>query len=1798
MRIAIVNRGEAALRLVRAVRELNAERDLELETLALVTRPDRGAPFAREADSLLALEVPSGSGAAAAYLDREAVVQAMTGAGAEAVWVGWGFVAEDPDFAQRCLDAGLRFIGPPPQAMRLCGDKVEAKRLAERCEVPVVPWSGQPLASLEEAGELAPAIGFPLVLKAAAGGGGRGIRRVDSAEGLALAWREATGEAQRAFGDARVFMERCIQRARHLEVQVAVDARGHGVAFGVRDCTVQRRHQKLIEECPGPTNTPALTARLEAWALSFAREAGYRNVGTVEFIQDLDAAGDDPAGAIYFMEMNARLQVEHPVTECVYGVDLVKLQIGLALGEHLDGPAPVPRGAAIEVRLNAEDPTRGFAPAPGLVARFDAPQGPGIRVDSGVMAGSEIPPDFDSNVAKVIAWGSTRREALARMQRALYETAIIVEGGATNKALLAELLADPDVRAGRVDTGWLDRRESVEERPLFAEAHLVAAVLGYREEETRELAAFFAAAGRGVPQRLPDAEGRTVKLAGGLEIPVCCVGYRRYLANNVPVELVEDEPGIGTVIIDRRPYRLLYHLSATVAAVELGGAGHRIARDTGGLVRAPAPAMIMHIAVREGERVVAGQRLVSLEAMKMEMPLLAPRAGRIGQILVVANSQVGAGQPILALEAEEEADPAAAAAVTLPESPDPLADRGTLTPEQLEAQIARIMLGYDECGGCAERLLAVLDDESWWERAPEPHRWAPPLASALHAFVDVERLFARDLLPHPDGGPRMSLSSGFYDFARHPGASAEERHPELVAALERVLVHYGVHSVEAGPRLRHALARIAVAHGRKGERAVQRHRLVSSILRVLMCLHRAGADLASDAALRGALEELPLRARRRWPFVHDNAMQCRTVLYHQPRPELQVETLLAEGRIDELVENPRSMFQRLLPATQGRLRKPAALALFRRMYSSPVRSAEVRRDNGALVVDMLVEPGRRVHGVVTRVTRLEGALTELWQRLAAATEPRVIDLVVHRDRRGVEPEDVRQTVADALEAAPEPARARLERLCLIVATERGIVPHYTFVPDERGVFAERRRLRDLHPEMEERLELWRLDEFELVRQASHDRLVVFQATARSNPRDERIVVISEVRDVPLGEVLDSAPAALLAFEQAFMEATRAVREIQWRRARRARYVNNRIVLNVRPAVTVRRDQVMQIADRLIRYTGGLGLERVVVRARMKEGPAFSDVEMRFTNPTGHGLQVRVTAPSPLPVPAATGHELKARRARAMGVAYPYEVIEMLVGRTDGPGGQAFGGGSFVEHDLHPETGQAVAVKRPPGENTAGVVFGVISHQTAKHKEGMRRVILLSDPLQAMGALSEPECRRINAALDLAEAEELPVEWLATSAGALISMASGTENLDWTARTLRRIIAFTEAGGAIHVVIDGVNVGAQSYFNAEATMLMHTRGALIMTPRGSMVLTGKKALDYSGSVSAEDERGIGGYERIMGPNGQAQYFARDLGHAFRTLLELYDYSYVAPGESGVRSRETVDPLERDVTAALEVSRLFSPEHNGERKKPFDMRAVMSAVKDTDSSHLERYADMRHAETAVVWDTHLGGQAISLIGIESRPIPRRGWVPGDGPGSWTGGTLFPRSSKKVARALRAASGNRPVVVLANLSGFDGSPESMRRLQLEYGAEIGRAVTQFEGRIVFCVVARYHGGAYVVFSKALNPGLVALAVDGSYASVIGGAPAAAVVFPREVRARTASDARLRQAREELAVAPSAQRPRLREALARLDATVYGEKQGDVAREFDAVHSVSRARGVGSLDDIIAPQDLRPSLIAALNR
>src|SRR5689334_11213446 len=439
--------------------------------------------------------------------EEATVVAALVEASCDAVWVGWGFVSERASFAQRCEEAGIVFVGPDSATIRALGDKVTAKRLAEKADVPVVPWGGGPIDDPEEAAAQAARLGYPVVLKASAGGGGRGIRVVRTPDELPGALASARSESELAFGDPAVFVEQLVPAARHVEVQVIADHHGAVWAVGVRDCSLQRRHQKVIEESASTALDGATEAAIKAAAVRLAGAVGYRNAGTVEFLVDPETR------QFLFMEVNTRLQVEHPVTEATTGLDLVKLQLHVAVGGALEGEPPPVNGHAVEARLCAEDPDQGFAPAPGRIAMLRLSAGSGVRVDSGVREGDTIPADFDSMVAKIVAWGRDRNEALARLRRVLAQSTVVIESGTTNQCFLIGLLDRPEVRSGDVDNRWLDRHTSAEEHvpPGDPVALLAAAVEAYTADHAAVETAFHAGARRGRPE-VPDRMGAKVQL--------------------------------------------------------------------------------------------------------------------------------------------------------------------------------------------------------------------------------------------------------------------------------------------------------------------------------------------------------------------------------------------------------------------------------------------------------------------------------------------------------------------------------------------------------------------------------------------------------------------------------------------------------------------------------------------------------------------------------------------------------------------------------------------------------------------------------------------------------------------------------------------------------------------------------------------------------------------------------------------------------------------------------------------------------------------------------------------------------------------------------------------------------------------------------------------------------------------------------------------------------------------------------------------------------------------------------------
>ncbi|HEV1998838.1 MAG TPA: biotin carboxylase N-terminal domain-containing protein, partial [Candidatus Dormibacteraeota bacterium] len=618
-RLVVVNRGEAAMRVIHAVRELNEERAAGIRLIVLHTHQERQAMFVREADEAVLIGGPTDAGAAGTnpYLDRSELERALGQAQADAAWVGWGLVAEDPAFADLCRRMGIVFIGPDGEAMRRLGDRIGARLIAEQADVPVAPWSGGPVESVDDAFVEGRRIGYPLMIRAAAAAGGPGDRVAVDEDQLRDAFEAVRAEALKSFGDPRVFIEKFVTGAHHLAVQVVGDSHGTTWALGVRDCSLQRANRRLLEQSSSAVLTPQQDAELSATAVQIARVAGYSNAGTVEFLYQPEER------AFSFLGFVTSLQVEHPVTEMTTGVDLVKLQLEVAAGIRLAAVPPGTSGHAIEARLSVEE--RGFAPAPGTVQFMALPAGPGIRVDTGVAEGDLVLHEYDPAIAKIIAWGADRDEARARLRRALSQTAIVISGGTTNRGFLFDLLDRPEVRSGTADTGWLDRIGSTgtpASSPHADVALVAAAIEAFDAESAIDQARFLASAARGRPRAGLEG-GQVVEFVHRRNLYRVTVGQTGP-DGNYRVEV--DGKGVDVLVARLGPFArriqvaggVFKVLSTTQGAehlVEVDGVPHRISRRDGGFVRAPTPSLVVAVNVKPGDLVDAGTVVAVVESM-------------------------------------------------------------------------------------------------------------------------------------------------------------------------------------------------------------------------------------------------------------------------------------------------------------------------------------------------------------------------------------------------------------------------------------------------------------------------------------------------------------------------------------------------------------------------------------------------------------------------------------------------------------------------------------------------------------------------------------------------------------------------------------------------------------------------------------------------------------------------------------------------------------------------------------------------------------------------------------------------------------------------------------------------------------------------------------------------------------------------------------------------------------------------------------------------------------------------------
>jgi propionyl-CoA carboxylase alpha chain len=658
-KLLVANRGEIARRVFRTCR------DLGIATVAVYSDADVDAWHVEDADE--AVRLP-GSSPAETYLQVDRVIAAALRTGADAVHPGYGFLSENAAFARACAAAGLVFVGPPPDAIDAMGSKLTAKAMMADAGVPVLPGGDATGLDADALRKLGAEVGYPLLVKASAGGGGRGMRIVESADTLEESVASAAREATSAFADGTVFLERYVQRPRHVEIQVMADMHGGTVALFERECSVQRRHQKVIEEAPSPVVGEDLRARMGAAAVAAAQAVGYVGAGTVEFVLDANGGADD--GTFAFLEMNTRLQVEHPVTELVTGLDLVRLQLLVAMGEPLPPEAlePTMTGHAVEARLYAEDPTEGYLPRTGTLRTLRFPELAGVRVDSGVRDGSVVSHHYDPMLAKVIVWAPTRAEAVGTLSAALAGARI--HGLTTNRDLLVRVLRHPEFAGRGTDTGFLDRHDATELGGPLVDAdserlHAVAATLAgvAAHRAAARVQPTLPAGWRNNPSQLQRVGWTT---AAGAELHVAYALHR----DGVEVE-VDGKPIEDVVVLHHGPDRVVLEAAGVRRSYEVlldGGTAYvdssagsstfnRIPRfvdpstlKPAGSLTAPMPGSVIRVHVAAGDVVTAGQPLVVLEAMKMEHSVTSPIDGVVAELPVEVGRQVATGDPLAVVE--------------------------------------------------------------------------------------------------------------------------------------------------------------------------------------------------------------------------------------------------------------------------------------------------------------------------------------------------------------------------------------------------------------------------------------------------------------------------------------------------------------------------------------------------------------------------------------------------------------------------------------------------------------------------------------------------------------------------------------------------------------------------------------------------------------------------------------------------------------------------------------------------------------------------------------------------------------------------------------------------------------------------------------------------------------------------------------------------------------------------------------------------------------------------------------------
>ncbi len=1431
-RVVVVDAGEGGRRVLRAIREL--VRLGRAEAAVAVHGPlERHAAFLRDAD-----ETYEGQDR------RETLAAARPGA----VWIGRASPSARTELASWCAESGVRLVGPSAEALR-------------RTSVP---------ASLTA---LASELGVPLAGSVPAPG------------------------------------------ARLLEVVVARDAQGRTRVIGVGHAALRLGDAVVFAESSSSEGWSEPERAGAALAVRACQAAGWVGIGAVQLALDGDGrprlAGIEPRVGTA------------PAVEAVAGVDLVRLALAIAAGEAVGAASAASSRWAVAARIvprELEDDVGGG----GRVERLRLPTDPMLRVEIELDEGDLCAPG--EAVATLVAMGESRAEALARLAQALEDSDVLVGGRGTSKAWLAALCMHPEIRAGAAGDGRMARLAASGERLVSSRpevALLAAALEVYDLELALERQRFLAEARRGRP-RVGPSSGRVAELrleGQRYRIEVRQTGPSTYrvvpaggTALDVKVERLADRE--RRLVMGGQRIRVLSSVDGLRHLVEIDGVPHVIQREPAGLVVAPMPSVVMSIPVRVGQRVAAGEPVARVESMKVEVVVTAPAAGVVREVVAVPNSQVDAGTPLLRLE-PEDAEPAREPSRPLELNAPPAAAPGTPRERYLAAldELHRVLLGFDVAPAEARRLAAGWAALSASVVSDDPQVLAAE-ETAFSALVDVQSLYSRTARREGGAEGKPPLEE-LWRYLHEPEQRGAGLSPEFVEGLRRALSHYGVALESPATELENALLRIQKAHERASEPMVP----VMGILERRLASQTPALDERGPETRR-LLDRLTDLGRELHAPLADLAGELRYQRFDQPVFEaaraaayVQVEKDLAalatarnaerEAVIARLVACAQPMATLLIERMAGaahQLRPRLVETLLRRYYRiAPVGPVTARVEEGvSCAVTEYASEGRRIRllACFAQVEEVGGA-TRVLARIAGEAPPEVelaVELYLWSAVPSGSLDERVERVRGALAAAG--FRRPVRRAAVAVAIpghglgRQSSQEHITFRGGP-GDFTEDRRYRGVHPMLFRRMQLGRLSKFDLERLPSVEDVFLYLGTARDNPKDERLFAVAEVRDLTPVRDAGGRVIQLPHLERMLHEALAGMRRFQAHRSPDKRLEWNRVLLSVGPPLLLSREEIRSLAERLAPETEGLGLEVVLIDVRVPDPftGALRNTLLRV-HTTGSGVSIRYDVPTDRPLEPMGEYQQRVVQLRRRGLIYPYELVRMLAP------------GRFRER----RAPGRVRGARPRRLRGAGPGGAAAREELGQHRGrgGLER----HRPLPGGHAAGDP-ARRSEPRHGLAGRARVPADhrrhwtwprssgcpWSGSpvSAGAMIAMDSGTENMDWIA-----------AGPAPHHRVHPGRRRAERGGHRDqrgCAALLERRGHHAHAhprhpghdPESAMVLTGKQALDYSGGVSAEDNQGIGGYERIMGRNGQAQYLARDLTDACRILLRHYDHAYVAPGE---------------------------------------------------------------------------------------------------------------------------------------------------------------------------------------------------------------------------------------------------------------------------------------------------------------